>query len=66
MNGNNDMQYRDTQMKAYVCAVVDLQIDEFDNGIKAILNQDSEKEAFIEMMKQDLESRLYRILNDEA
>lgn len=59
---NNDTAYRDTMLKAYTCAVLDLYVDEFDK-CKELITTSKGKKIFIERMMNDLECRLDRIID---
>ena len=59
---NNDTAYRDTMLKAYTCAVLDLNVDEFDK-CKELITTSKGKKIFIERMMNDLECRLDRIID---
>lgn len=56
---NSDSEYRNACLKAYVCSILDMPPTQFDDIIKNPLRN---KEAFIELIKQDVENRLNTFL----
>jgi len=62
--GNGDTIYRDETLKNYICAL----LDEKPEKIYDILQEVStnQEKAFIEMLKQDLEGRVNRLLEERV
>jgi hypothetical protein len=56
-----ETENRDERLKAYVCAILDVSEIHFDDIIKGIKTE-KEKEAFIEMICNDIEGRIARFL----
>lgn len=59
---NNDKVYRDSLCMAYVCAIMDLPMSDFEVGVKSTLKRDGDKEHLIQLAIRDLEIRLNRLL----
>lgn len=57
---NGDTLNRDETLKDYICAVLDETPDKIDDILQSV-SKDQEK-AFIEMLRQDLESRVSKFL----
>jgi hypothetical protein len=57
---NNDTEYRDIMLKAYVCSIMDISHEDWDMIYSSKNN--SNKDWLIEIMKTDLEQRLRRLL----
>ena len=58
-----DTENRDESLKAYICAILDASVIEFDDIIKGI-NTDKEKEAFIDMVYNDAKGRINRFFKE--
>lgn len=54
-----DAEDRDERLKAYICAILDISEIDFDNVIKDI-KAENEKEAFIDMIFNDIKGRIER------
>jgi hypothetical protein len=57
---DNDTEYRDIMLKAYVCSMMDITPDDWGMIYKS--KNDNNADWLIEMMKMDVEQRLRRLL----
>lgn len=60
-----DTENRDEKSKAYICAILDISETKFDDIVKNIKTE-KEKEAFINMICNDMKSRIKRFLKEEC
>ena len=57
-----DRENRDECLKAYICAVEDVPAFEIDGILKGVTEDN--KDAFIDMIYQDMKGRIERFLNE--